>query len=188
MATAPMFSDLVLSDPDEMMKVTNVGKVPLEWAGVRRVYVLEPGRSTFIPFHVCCKYLGDPRSEYKKQTVYKTVSGERGVIPERKGELIRLSVFYGLYHDKLHMLPQAAPKVTVFTLTDRELTFPMTNPDSVNYGYDTVETQNIDIATELQRVKQQMAELENRQHALTSNMMADDPEAGEATADTPPGM
>ena len=189
MATAPMFSDLVLSDPDEMVKVTNVGKVTIEWAGVRRMYILEPHKETFIPFHVCCKYLGDPRSEYKKQTVYQTVSGERGVIPERRGELIRLSVFYGLYHDKIHLLPtKAAPKVTVFTLTDRELSFPISNPDSANYGYNTVETQNIDIRTELERVKQQMAELENRQHALTSNMLADDVEAGEATADEPPGM
>ena len=188
MATAPMFSDVVLSDPDEMMKVTNVGSVPLEWAGVRRVYVLEPKKTVFIPFHVCCKYLGDPRAEFKKQTVFQTPNGERGVVPERKGELIRLSVFYGLYHDKLNMLPKVAPKVSVYTLTDRELTFPISNPDSINYGYQTIETQNIDIRTELERVKQQMAELENRQHALTSNMMADDPEAGEATADTPPGM
>ena len=134
MATAPMFSDVVLSDPDEMMKVTNVGSVPLEWAGVRRVYVLEPKKTVFIPFHVCCKYLGDPRSEFKKQTVFQTPNGERGVVPERKGELIRLSVFYGLYHDKLNMLPKVAPKVSVYTLTDRELTFPISNPDSINYG------------------------------------------------------
>ena len=188
MATAPMFSDIVLSDPDEMMKVTNIGKVPLEWAGVRRVYILQPGATTFVPFHVCCKYMGDPRSEFKKQTVFQTPSGERGVIPDRKGELIRLSVLYGLYHDKLIELPNIAPKVSVYTLTDRELTFPINNQDSVSYGYNTIETQNIDIRTELERVKAQMAELENRQHALTSNMLADDAEAGEATADVPPGM
>ena len=96
-------------------------------------------------------------------------------------------MLYGLYHDKLIELPNIAPKVSVYTLTDRELTFPINNQDSVSYGYNTIETQNIDIRTELERVKAQMAELENRQHALTSNMLADDAEAGEATADVPPG-
>lgn len=188
MTTAPIFSDLVLSDPDEMMKVTNTGKVALEWAGVRRVYVLEPKKPMFIPFHVVCRYMGDPRSQYKKTEGFITASGEKGVIPERRNELVRLSILYGLYHDKVKQLPTIAPKVSVFTLTDKELQFPINDPDSVSYGYTTSETQNIDVRTELDRVKQQLMDLETRQAALTSNLLADDAEAGEATADTPPGM
>jgi hypothetical protein len=46
----------------------------------------------------------------------------------------------------------------------------------------------IDVRTELDRVRKQMAELESRQTALTHNMLADDPEAGEATPDSPPGL
>jgi hypothetical protein len=192
MASAPllneMFSDITLSDPDEMMKVTNTGKIPLEWAGYRRVYILEPGKPVFIPFHVVVRYMGDPRSVYKKTESFVTPSGDRGVIPERRAELVRLSIWYGLYHDKIRFLPQCAPSVTVTTLTDRVLQFPINDPDSVAYGYNTMETQNIDVRTELDRVKSQLAALEQRQQALTSNLLADDGEAGEATPDTPPGM
>ena len=185
--TAPMFSDIELSDPDEMMKVTNTGKVRVEWDGFRRVYVLEPNKPQFIPFHVVCKYLGDPRSQYQKTETYNTPSGEKGVIPERKGELVRLGVLYGVYQLGLHDLPRLAPKVTVTTLTDRVLEFPIHNPDATSYSYASSDTSMIDVRTELDRVRRQMAELENRQAALTHNMLADDPEAGEAQVDSPPG-
>jgi hypothetical protein len=188
MTTAPLSVDIILSDPDEMMKVTNTGRTPIEWMGVRRMYVLEPKKPVFVPFHVVCRYMGDPRSQYQKTETFRTPSGDRGVIPERRGELIRLSILYGLYHDKVKDLPKVAPKVTVMTLTDRELSFPITNPDGVQYSYDTNDQQNIDVRTELDRVKRQLEELEQRQHSLTANILADDVEAGEATADTPPGM
>ena len=55
--TAPIsFGEVNLSDPDEMMKVTNNGKVALEWAGTnRRMYTLRPNVTEFVPFHVVCK-------------------------------------------------------------------------------------------------------------------------------------
>jgi hypothetical protein len=187
-----MFSDITLSDPDEMMKVTNNGKVPLEWLGFKRAYVLEPRKPTFVPFHVVCKYMGDPRSVRgtgsPSGVPFRTPSGDRGVVPDRRAELIRLAIFYGLYHNNLPQLPKIAPKVTVMTLTDRELEFPITHPDGISYGYDTDQTQNIDVRTELDRVKEQLAMLEQRQSALTSSLIADDAEAGEATEDAPPGL
>ena len=185
MATAPMFSDIVLSDPDEMMKVTNNGKITVEWAGFRRMYYLEPGKPVFVPFWVCVKYMGDPRSVRGQAVPFRTPSGEKGVVPDRRAELVRLSIFYGLYHDKLAQLPSKAPKVTILTLTDRELEFPIDHPDGVSYSYDTDQTQNIDVRTELDRVKAQLAELSQRQEGLQSALIADDPDSGEATEDSP---
>ena len=188
MATAPMFSDIVLSDPDEMMKVTNTGKHAFEWKGFRRRYQLEPGKQTFVPFWVCVLYLGDPRSVRGQAVPFRTPSGDKGVVPDRRAELQRLAIHYGLYAANMANLPSKAPKVSVFTLNDRELEFPINNPDGVSYSYDTDQTQNIDVRTELDRVKAQLAELSQRQEGLQSALVADDPDAGEATEDTPLGM
>lgn len=185
MATAPMFSDITLSDPDEQMMVTNNGKAPVEWLGFKRQYILEPNKPIWVPFHVICKYMGDPRSVKGQAVPFKTISGEKGVVPDRRAEMIRLSVFYGLYHNNLAQLPNKAPRVTVMTGSQRELTFPITNPEGVSYGYDTDQTQNIDVRTELDRVKAQLAELSARQEGLQSALVADDPESGEATEDSP---
>ena len=73
--TAPMFSDVSLSDPDELMRVTNNGKVSFEWKGVRRVYLLEPGKPVWVPLHVCIRYLGDPRSKFKSTETFVTPTG-----------------------------------------------------------------------------------------------------------------
>lgn len=182
--TAPMFSDLNLSDPDELMKVTNTGKVDIKWFGVRREYIMSPNKATPVPFHVCVRYLGDPRSQLRKSESFRTPDGSMGVIPERRGELVRLSVMYGLYHDKIKTLPKVAPKVHVTTFNDVALEWPIFNPESVSYLYNTTETTNIDIRTELDRTRSQMAQMEQRIAALTNNMIADDEDGGEAPDDS----
>jgi hypothetical protein len=186
--TAPSFVDLDLSDPDEQMKVTNTGKSPVEWTGNRRLYLINPGKSEFIPFHVIVRYLGDPRSEYRKQETYKTPDGKLGVIPEKRGELIRLSILYGLYHGRIPELPKTAPRVTVTTLNDVEIHFPIFNPQSPRYQYQTTDSRNIDVRTELERLQSQISQMEARQSALIDNALADDPDGGEAPEDTPPGL
>jgi hypothetical protein len=185
--TAPMsYSDLNLSDPDEIMKVTNNGRATVEWMGTRRQYVIAPKATTMIPFHVVVKYLGDPRSDYKKTETFKTPNGEMGVIPERNGELRRLSVNYGLYQGAIKNLPKVAPKVTVLTLNDIELQFPIYNPKNPTYKYDTLDNRNIDVRTELERLQSQIAALEGRQEALSNSVV--DPDSGEAPEDGPPGV
>jgi hypothetical protein len=183
-----MYSDVSLSDPDELMRVTNNGKVSLDWKGVRRIYALEPGKPVWVPFHVCVRYLGDPRSKYKSTETFVTPTGDRGVIPERRGELVRLSINYGLYHAKIQDLPKVAPPVTVTTANEIAIEWPIFNPNSLQYQYDSPTTQNIDVRTELDRLRSQITQMEQRQSALISNSVADDPEAGEALVDTPPGM
>jgi hypothetical protein len=187
--TAPMFSDLNLSDPEEMMKVTNNGTKNVRWIGVgRREYVIEPAKSMFIPFHIIVRYLGDPRSDFKKTETFQTPSGDMGVIPERRGELIRLSILYGLYHGNIPQLPKKAPKVTVTTLNDVEIDFPIFNPQGKTYKYTTLDSKNIDVRTELERLQNQIASLESKQTNLINSGAADDPDAGEAPEDSAPGM
>ncbi len=186
--TAPLLGDLNLSDPDEQMKVTNNGTKNVIWRGVRREYVIGPKKTEFIPFHVIVRYLGDPRSEFKKTETFQTPSGDMGVIPERRGELIRLSIFYGLYHGKVKDLPRHAPKVTVMTLNDVALEFPIYNPDARNYRYTTLDSKNIDVRTELERLQSQMRQMQDRQDALLQHAAGDDPDGGEAQDDGHPGV
>lgn len=184
--TAPLlFSDLDLSDPDEQVKVTNTGKTIITWLGIRRKYALAPRKATFVPLHIVIRYMGDPRSEYKKVVSYVTPSGDRGVIPERRGELIRLSVLYGLYHGKIRDLPKMAPKVTVTTLNDIAIEFPINNPEGISYPYQTDEATNIDVRTELDKLKAQMRALSERGIAIEEHLDEDGDEAGD---DTAPGM
>lgn len=184
-----MFTDLNLSDPDEQMKVTNNGSKDVVWVGVgRRHYTIKPKETEFIPFHIICRYLGDPRSDFKKTETFQTPNGDMGVIPERRGELIRLSVVYGLYHGKIPQLPKVAPKVTVSTLNDVVIDFPIFNPQGKTYNYTTLDSKNIDVRTELERLQSQIASLEGRQTSLIDAAAADDPDAGEAPEDSAPGM
>ena len=186
--TAPMYSDLNLSDPNEFMRVTNNSRKDLVWTGVRRQYRIKPDETGFIPFHVCVRYLGDPRSEYKKTESFITADGENGVIPERRGELVRLSVYYGIYHGRLGDLPKVAPKVTVTTMNGVAIDWPIFNADSTSYRYNTSDTTNIDVRTELDRLRSQIQQLQDREHGVQAHMLADDPDAGEAPLDGPPTL
>lgn len=182
------FSDLDLSDPDEQMKVTNNGKTNIEWKGTRRLYTIKPGESVFIPFHVIVKHLGDPRSEFKKTETFVTPTGARGVIPERRGEMIRLSIFYGLYHGRVNDLPKVAPKVTVMTTNDVKIEFPIYNTEAPNYRYQTPENRMVDPRQEFERLQEQINRLERQQMAAAEAINADDPEGGEAPEDSHPGL
>jgi hypothetical protein len=188
--TAPLasFSDLDLSDPDEQMKVTNNSSKDIEWTGVRRIYTLPAKGTTFIPFHVCVRYLGDPRSDYRKTESFVTPTGDRGVIPERRGELIRLSVLYGLYHGKIAQLPKVAPKVTVTTMADHPIEWPINQPKGTVYAYQTSETGIIDARTEFDRIQKKIAELERRQNSLAAYAEDEDLTTDEAPEDTHPGV
>jgi hypothetical protein len=182
------FSELDLSDPDEQMKVTNNSSKDIEWTGIRRVYTIGANKTEFVPFHVVVRWLGDPRSEYRKTESYVTPTGDHGVIPERRGELIRLSVLYGLYHGKINELPKKAPKVTVTTLNDIAIDFPIFNPQGTHYAYTTNSTGIIDARTEFDRIQKKISEMEARQNALMDAMTSDDPDGGEAPEDSHPGI
>lgn len=187
-APSVSFSDLDLSDPDEQMKVTNNSTKDIEWYGVKRLYTIPAHGMEFVPFHVIVRYLGDPRSDYRKTETFVTPSGDRGVIPERRGELIRLSVLYGLYHGKINDLPKKAPKVTVTTLNDAKIDFPIFHPRGTVYAYQTNAQGIIDARTEFERIQKKISELEARQNSLLEHAEDADIDADEAPEDSHPGV
>lgn len=184
-STAPSltYSELDLSDPDEQMKVTNNSTTDLEWEGVRRIYTIKAKGTEFIPFHVIVRYLGDPRSEYRKSELFITPSGEKGVIPERRGELIRLSVMYGLYHGKIPDLPKKAPKVTVTTLNDQAIDFPIFHPNGTSYAYQTNKQGMIDTRTEIEKLRKKQMESDERMSKLMERLGEEDGDGEEAPED-----
>lgn len=189
-STAPSvpFSPIDLSDPDEMMQVTNTSTKDISWYGVRRLYHI-PGKGTaMLPFHIIVRYLGDPRSDYRKTETFTTPSGDRGVIPERRGELIRLSVMYGLYHGKIAELPKKAPKVVVTRLSGEEIQFPIFDPSGKTYAYQTPQQGIVDARTEFERIQKKIMELEQRQNSLMEHAVNDDEESAEAPEDAHPGV
>jgi hypothetical protein len=188
--TAPStsYEETDLSDPDEQMYVTNNGNSTIEWDGLQRTYLLKPSEPTPIPFHVIVRYLGDPRSEYRKTETFKTPDGKMGVIPERRGELIRLSVMYGLYHGKIDQLPKKAPKVTVTTFNQIPINFPIYNPHGPVYAYQTNETAMIDARTEIERLTKKQRETDQRINELLSHITGDSGDTEDAPEDSHPGV
>lgn len=187
--TAPSFSDLDLSDPDEQMKVTNNSRADLKWRGVRdQNYLIKPDGTAFVPFHIIVRYLGDPRSEFKKSESFVTPRGDKGVIPERSSELRRLSILYGIYQGKINELPKIAPKVTVTTFNDIKIDFPIFDPQGTSYRYQTPENRMVDPRQEFERLQEQINRLERQQLAIQDAQAADDPEGGEAPEDSHPGL
>ena len=81
-----------------------------------------------------------------------------------------------------------APKVTVLTLNNMAIEFPINNPDGRTYGYQTMDNKNIDVRTELDRLRAQQAATDERMQALLQAQEARDPESDEAGEDTAPGM
>jgi hypothetical protein len=189
-STAPSltYSELDLSDPDEQMKVTNNSSNALEWEGVRRIYTIPSKGTEWIPFHVVVRYLGDPRSEYRKSETFITPTGEKGVIPERRGELIRLSVMYGLYHGKIPELPKKAPKVTVTTTNDIALDFPIFHPNGTTYAYQTNSQGIIDARTEFERLQKHQMETDQKLSALMERMSTEDLDSDDPPEDSPIGV
>jgi hypothetical protein len=132
---------LVLDDPDEMMQVTNLGKVDLHWSvggpkSGRTYHIAANAKPVLVPFHVLCLFLGDPRSSSRRTVSYQPKGQQnRGVIPPRELELQRIACFYGVYEEnipKMHKMtvaevvnPDGSPRI------DLELRGIKANPKQV---------------------------------------------------------
>ena len=187
--TAPIsFGEVNLSDPNEMMKVTNNGKVALEWAGSnRRIYTLPINATEFVPFHVVCKYMGDPRAIKGTPQAYITPEKERGLIPPLGDELRRLTVFYGIYQSETRNLPKHAPKVTITTLSDIPIQFPIQGSDFTRpAGFTAKDERMTDVRSELIRLQNQIDNLSTHKEELARYGDAIDLEAGDPMIDSPP--
>lgn len=59
-------------------------------------YAIQPGFKKIVPFEVVCLYYGDPRSVTGRSVPYRDTRGA-GVVPDRRSEVMRLAVRYGVY-------------------------------------------------------------------------------------------
>jgi hypothetical protein len=68
----------------------------LEFQWNRLVYKIAPGMKKIVPFDVVALFFGDPRSIAGRSVPYRDSRGP-GMVPDRRVEVMRLSVRYGVY-------------------------------------------------------------------------------------------
>lgn len=78
----------------------------LRFVWAKHPYVVGPSMKKIVPFEIVCLYFGDPRSVINKAVPYKDSRGS-GTVPERYGELRRLSVRYGVYEQGMEDIAAA---------------------------------------------------------------------------------
>lgn len=208
--------EVAFNDMSEQLFVKNVSGHDVTWRYSRREWVLPAkAKPVPVPFMVCCKYLGDPRSAFGVTNQF-TIPGEQrpGVIPERYSELRRLSVLYGIYEGHIekmsamryrdiprdrndpdrNLFPDKdpdqtiVPKVEVTTLDGKSVTFPIYTPEAHPYKYETEVTGMIDLRTELEKLQRQVGLANDRIEAIQTAQSeeGDIPPAQEDRA-RPPG-
>jgi hypothetical protein len=113
----------------DILKVTNVDGVAWDFKWDRRIYLIKPGETGFVPFPAVVIKMGDPRSVDGVMTRFNTEDGTRGVIATRHDCLCTLFAHYGIPNEDLSELVDFAPKIEVRTMTDDLIvTFPAQNP------------------------------------------------------------
>ena len=203
--------DIAFNDMTEQLWVSNDSKREVRWVYGNREWLLLPKHKPYPnPLQVCIKYLGDPRSAIGVTNQF-VIPGEQrpGVVPERYAELRRLSILYGVYEGlitKLHtvtfgQLPKdrgdtrdyfpeyganetVVPKLTVTTLDNRALHFPVYEPDASPYRYDTEITGMTDVRTELEKLQRNQAIQQERIDALLAAPQEDDGDVPGAVMDS----
>lgn len=138
----------------------------LRWARV--AYRVEAGEETIVPWAVIALYFGDPRS---KDKIFKAEDSQgESVVPTRQAELLRLSVFYGVYEQGVDSISEMVPDVTIKTLQGVEVIPPVFDPDGVYvYGAQRSMNKSTDIATMMGELQEQMEQLQARYDTIQLN-------------------
>jgi hypothetical protein len=186
--------DIAFNDMSEQLFVKNLSGHEVVWRYAKREWTLPAkGKQVAVPLMVCCKYLGDPRSAFGVTNQF-TIPGEQrpGTIPERYSELRRLSILYGIYEGHIERMSAMryrdipgdrndpdrvlfpdkdpdqtiVPKVEVTTLDGKEVRFPIYDPESHPYKYETEVTGMIDLRTELEKLQRQVTLANDRIEAI----------------------
>jgi len=131
-------------------------------------YDVGPGEEVAVPFPVIALYFGDPRS----QNIVVEAEDSLGVhrVPTRESELLRLSVFYGIYQQGVKQLHAHIPDVSIFTLDHIEIIPPCFDPKGEHvYGFKKSLHKNDDIATIISDLQDQIDSLKSREDARADN-------------------
>jgi hypothetical protein len=167
------------------------------WAKIH--YNIAPGKKRIVPFEVVCLYFGDPRSKLGAAVPYKDSRGS-GTVPERMGEVQRLSVRYGVYEQGMESIAEAVEvenarlaqlnesSIQTFKpllsdnfharITDLEsnpIITPLFDHDgSVTYGFALDDEKSNDIAAIIQNYERRLAALEGKEAVMDINGPNDD--------------
>lgn len=134
-------------------------------------YRVEAGEKQIVPWEVIALYFGDPRSQVDKIVEAEDSQGVHKV-PTRGNELLRLSVFYGVYEQGVEELAAVVPDVRITTLQGVEIVPPCFDPDNeYTYGYQKSMHRSGDVATMLANLEEAQASMQQqidtlRQHAV----------------------
>ncbi len=129
----------------------------------RIAYRVPPGQRTIVPWPVIALYFGDPRSQHGK-TVEAEDSRGKHRVPARGDELLRLSVFYGIYEQGVESLAAVIPDVTITTLDGIEIIPPCFDPEGdYVYGFERNMERSNDVATLIDDMQAQIDALKAAQ-------------------------
>ena len=135
----------------------------------RVAYRCEPGDKAIVPWEVIALYFGDPRSQMDKILKAEDSRGEHQV-PMRGTELLRLSVYWGVYEQGVDALAEVIPDVTITTLTGIEIVPPCFDPYGEHvYGYQRSMQKSTDIATLMGDLQEQLDELRTKYDSIQVN-------------------
>lgn len=147
----------------------------------RVAYRCEPGESAIVPWPVVALYFGDPRSQMDKIVSAEDSQGVHQV-PTRGNELLRLSVYWGVYEQGVDVLASIIPDVTISTLTGIEIVPPCFDPYGEHvYGHKRSMQKSTDIATLMGDLQEQLDELRGKYDSIQLNGDND----GQLVEDTP---
>jgi hypothetical protein len=171
----------------DFLKVTNrSGSDTYVFDWNRKVYIVEPGQSTFVMFEALVDRLGDPRSMEQEVQRYNDGNGNQGIVMQRSFEMDRLFARYAVHGSHLDDskdkegnivlgLLSKVPHVDVETLNGERVVFPATRPDMLPLPLHSVDerrvradtTQALDkLEAENAEMRQSLDELNDRLEAL----------------------
>ena len=141
----------------------------------RIVYRCEAHEKVIVPWPVICLYFGDPRSQMN-QVVDAEDSRGKHKVPARGNELLRLSVFYGVYEQGVDSLAAMVPDVRISTLAGVEIIPPVFDPEcTYTYGFQKSAQRTDDVASLIANLQDQVDALKSAQANMLVNGNNDAP-------------
>lgn len=132
----------------------------------RVVYRCEPGEKVIVPWAVVALYFGDPRSAMDRIVEAEDSQGTHRV-PTRGNELLRLSVYYGVYEQGVEAIAAVVPNVVITTLAGVEIIPPVFDPECEHmYGFQRSSQKSEDVATLISSLQDQVDALKASQHSM----------------------
>jgi hypothetical protein len=156
----------------------------------RVTYRCDAGEKAIVPWEVIALYFGDPRSQVDKIVEAEDSQGKH-LVPPRGNELLRLSVFYGVYEQGVDALAGTVPNVRITTLQGVEIVPPCFDPDNEYvYGYQKSMQKSGDVATLLANLEEGQAAMQEQIDVLRATKSSQE-QHGDNDGDLPednPGM